>query len=204
MTTLGKIIIGVVLVVGVGLGGYAVTSFMKEDVSVMEREQTTTQETLLQEQKNKAVTSTGSTSSVESLGNETVTNKEMPFTNLISKGGSYVCDITQTVSGVATKGKVYVSEGFIRGDFTTQTQGMSISSYMIMRDGYTYTWTNMTPTAGYKVKVPTGVQASSTTKTQGTYSWDTTLVGEYSCVPWTKDVSKFEVPSTVTFTTINQ
>lgn len=198
MTTLGKIIIGVVLIGGVGLGGYMVTSFMKEDVSVMEREQ----KALSQEQKNESATSTGNTSSVASFGNETVTNKEMSFTNLLSKGGSYMCDITQTVSGVATKGKVYVSEGFIRGDFTTQTQGMSISSYMIMRDGYTYTWTNMAPTTGYKVKVPTGVQASSTTKTQGAYSWDTTLVGEYSCVPWAKDVSKFEVPSTVTFTTI--
>jgi hypothetical protein len=196
MTTLGKIIIGVVLIGGVGLGGYMVTSFMKEDVSVMEREQQAQVNSVPQNGMSESATTT------ETEKTSVVTDKDMSFVDFVKKSGSYICNVTQNVSGVATKGEVYISDGNIRGDFTTQAQGMTISAHMIMKEGYTYTWNDMMPTSGFKVKVTESGKGTSTTKTQGTYSWNQASVGEYSCEAGSVTASKFEVPSTVTFTTI--
>jgi hypothetical protein len=97
-----------------------------------------------------------------------------------------------------------VSGSLIKGEFTTQAQGMSIASYMIARDGYTYTWSSMAPTTGYKVKIPKNNQTDTTTQTSGTYSFNGSQIGSYSCSKIAVDMSLFDIPSSVVFSEIAQ
>jgi hypothetical protein len=51
---------------------------------------------------------------------------------------------------------------------------------------------------GYKVAVKDTsgtVNAGST----GTYSWNADQIGDYNCIPWKADASKFVVPTSITF-----
>ena len=83
----------------------------------------------------------------------------------------------------------------------TTYAGQKVDTAFIVRDGYSYTWTSMMPTMGFKVKVAasagdTGAQAS------GSYAWNAETIGDYNCEAWTTDESKFAIPTSVTFKAI--
>lgn len=121
--------------------------------------------------------------------------KKIPFTEFMSKGGSYTCDIVQTVANMTSKGTVYMHDALVRLEFSTTLAGQSLNTTMIARDNYMYTWTSTTPGKGYKTKIsqPTG------TKPSGTYTWNGSQVGDYTCKAWKADDSLFELPSGVVF-----
>lgn len=75
---------------------------------------------------------------------------------------------------------------------------------MIVKDNFTYTWSPLMAGKGFKAKVVevVGGDAVVDTGTSGTYSFNATQIGDYDCVDWTVDESKFTLPSTVTFTEI--
>lgn len=134
--------------------------------------------------------------------------KKMSFDAFMKQGGSYVCTVNQDVGGMTSKGTVYIngtSGQNIRGEFTTSVQGMNIGTSLIVRDGFTYTWSSMMPTTGYKVAVSkSDVGANVNQGASGSYSWNAEQIGDYDCKPWTVDATKFDLPKTVKFTEVKQ
>ena len=124
--------------------------------------------------------------------------------------GSYVCEVNQRVGGVTSKGKVYLSKGNIRGDFATSAAGQNITSSMVMKDGYSYTWTSMSSTMGFKVKLPTEAEATTGASNQGSasaqasYAWNGDTIGDYSCEVAVVEDSRFALPATINFTEVTR
>lgn len=137
----------------------------------------------------------------------TPTGKKMAFMDFAKQGGAYECTVNQYIDSSytsTTKGTVYISKGNIRGNYNVKVQGMSIDTSVIVRDGFAYTWTNMM-TTGYKVAVATdttGKTSAGGTTPQGTFSWNSDMIGDYDCKPWTADAAMFTLPAKITFKTI--
>jgi len=128
-----------------------------------------------------------------------MTEKKMAFSDFIKNpGGSYRCDVKMALSDFENSGVVYISGNMLRGEFTTVAEGMEVTTYIINRDGYTYTWSSATPGTGYKIMVA-GESGSPDAPPAGTYSWDASQIGDYNCVEWQVDASVFAVPTNVTF-----
>jgi hypothetical protein len=120
----------------------------------------------------------------------------------MSQNGTYKCTVNQYVGDIESKGTVYMDKGLLRGEFATAVANQKIDTTMILRDGYTYTWTSMAPTMGFKSKVVEPTTTSTTTATSGTYSWNADQIGDYNCEAWTGDESKFALPATIKFTEV--
>jgi hypothetical protein len=160
------------------------------------------------------VVSEGQTSEADASGAATTTpadseagssGKKMAFGDFIKQGGSYQCTVNQYIDAgytSTTKGTVYISGGNIRGNYNVQVQGMSIDTSVIVRDGFVYTWTSLA-NIGYKAPVAAdvdGAQAAQTgTGTSGTFTWNTDMIGDYDCNPWTADASQFTLPTGISF-----
>ncbi len=128
-------------------------------------------------------------------------NKKIAFSELVKQGGSYECTVKQVVSNIDSDGVVFMDKDRMRGEFSTLAQGMKIDSTMIMKDGYTYTWSSMMPSAGFKIKVmPADEAGDAQASTSGTYSWNAEQIGDYYCKEWKVDESKFTLPAGVKFT----
>lgn len=127
--------------------------------------------------------------------------KKMAFSQFVKQGGTYKCTINQNINGVNTQGITYIKDGMMRGQYEMNLSGQTMTSNMLMKDGYTYTWSSGMGNMGFKMKVPT----DTTTNTQttpvsghmGTFNPD--QVGDYSCDSWTADAATFAVPTEVTF-----
>ena len=128
--------------------------------------------------------------------------KKIPFAEFINRGGSYTCTVEQYVENIDSKGKTYIHNGMIRGEFTSVMEGTTVDSTMILRDGYTYTWSSMMPTMGFKVAAQPPENVNTDTSTSGTYSFNAEQIGDYNCESWTPDLSQFELPEGVVFTTL--
>ncbi len=121
--------------------------------------------------------------------------RKMAFADFVRQGGSYKCEVKQALSDMENSGTVYLSGGMMRGEFRTVAEGRTVTTNIINRDGYTYTWSSASPETGFKIKV----DASADAETSGTYSWDASQVGDYNCAAWSADASVFAVPTSVTF-----
>lgn len=130
--------------------------------------------------------------------------KKMAFADFLKQGGAYQCTVNQYVQDIESKGKVYIDGGRISGVFSTKVQGMTIDTNILVRDGYSYTWSSMMQGIGYKIKTvdPKDVPTSSGASTSGTYSFNAEQIGDYNCTPWSVDESTFSVPANVTFKTL--
>jgi hypothetical protein len=128
--------------------------------------------------------------------------KKMAFSEFMKQGGSYSCTVSQEVQNTTAQGTVYISEGNLRGDFTTSFNGTKMNLSTIVRDGYSYTWSSLMPNSGFKVKVATPNEVDSKAPSEATYSFNADTIGEYDCDPWTPDASKFAIPTSVTFKTL--
>lgn len=134
-------------------------------------------------------------------GTEQPAGKKMAFSQFIKQDqGAYKCTVKQIVSDFDSTGTVYMNAGNIRGDFSTVAEGRTMNSYFVMKDGYTYNWSDLAP-MGVKIKIDMDGR-NANAEASGTYSWNAEQIGEYNCVEWTVDESKFAVPTTVKFTEI--
>jgi hypothetical protein len=128
--------------------------------------------------------------------------KKMSFGEFLKQDkGSYECAVMQYIDEEmtqTTEGKVFLDAGRIRGDFSTNIAGMAIETSLIAKDGFVYTWTNMSP-IGFKAVKDDENQSNTKTETSGSYGWDTSMIGDYDCQPWVSDASVFELPNEVTF-----
>lgn len=133
---------------------------------------------------------------VQDIATVAQTGKKVPFTTFIKDNGSYQCTVHQVVSDMDNNGIVYVSNGDIRGEFSTITEGRSVSSSIIVRDGSAYTWSDAMPTMGFKMTYSPDISASASSST---YMWNVEQVGDYDCKPWVRDEAKFTPPTTINF-----
>lgn len=194
MTLFGKIIAGFLIIGGVGTAAY----FMKDSSSSpASLTASTSEQFALEEQVEEMVVSTGTPTS---------SSKKMAFSQFMKTDkGSYVCEVNQNVGGISTKGKIYLSNGKVRGEFATNAAGQNIISSMVIKDGYSYTWTSMSSTMGFKVKLPSEVEVNqNSSSTQGSYAWNADTIGDYSCEVIAVDESRFTVPVAITFTEVNR
>ncbi len=135
--------------------------------------------------------------------NNAPAGKKMAFTELLKQGGSYQCTVNQYVENIESKGTVFIDKDRIRGDFTTQTQGMTIQSSMIVKDGYTYTWSSALGNRGMKIRNQTpqgGAQIEGKATPPSAYiGFNGETIGDYDCDSWSVDESKFTAPASITF-----
>lgn len=132
--------------------------------------------------------------------------RKMAFADFVeaNRDGSYKCSVDQYIDGgfeQKTTGTAYVHNGMIRGDYNTVAQSMSIDSSVIVRDGFVYSWTSISP-FGTKVEIKNEASMESDNSaggTQGSYSWNSEAIGEYQCDPWALDQTVFEIPASVQF-----
>lgn len=96
-------------------------------------------------------------------------------------------------------GTVYVATGKMAGDFTTTSQGNTVTAHMIVDSGYSYVWTGMTK-MGFKIALVEAQKESTAASNQGVGLNETV---SYSCKDWTVDASKFTLPADITFSTLN-
>lgn len=129
----------------------------------------------------------------------TESGKKIAFAEFIKQGGAYKCTVNQSVAGTDTVGTTYIHNGLIRGEYSTKTAGMNIATSLIVRDGFTYTWTSMAPTMGFKAKVVDNAVVNTGAAMSASYSWNAQQIGDYNCESWAADDSMFTVPASVTF-----
>lgn len=121
----------------------------------------------------------------------TTNGKKMSFGEFTKQGGSYQCTVDEYLDPsytTTTKGTIYLSNGLVRGDFSFEIQGESMKTSFIKRDGLVYTWI---PGRSPGYKTPALEHAPSS----GQSGWTPDMVGDYTCKPWTADVTLFTVPN---------
>jgi hypothetical protein len=118
---------------------------------------------------------------------------------LASRGGAYKCTFDASTAAAQSTGTTYVSDGKVRTDFKTVAGGVPVQSHMIQTGGYIYMWTTIAPT-GVKIKVG---PVDSTPAGQNAQYNAANASYTYDCQGWTADVSEFQFPSGVTFTSVN-
>jgi len=120
--------------------------------------------------------------------------------DLMKKKGNYTCTFSIGGGGAATKGTFYLSNGRMRGDFTSTIArlSMTIQSHMINDGGYAYVWSSMLP-EGMKIKVSAEGQSNANPSVKSSVPVDYNQKIDYNCNPWSADASKFALPAGVTF-----
>jgi hypothetical protein len=126
--------------------------------------------------------------------------KKMAFGNLVAQGGTYECTVNQNVGDISSTGKVWIDGTRLSGEFATSIGGQNITSYMIVKDGYTYSWSSAMATMGFKMKNATQATGDTGAAASGSYSWNADTIGDYNCNAWTAVESKFSLPASVKFT----
>jgi hypothetical protein len=132
--------------------------------------------------------------------------KKMAFADFIKQGGAYKCTVSQKVENTDTKATIYTKGDMVSGKYTMEMQGMTMDSSFIVRDGYSYSWSSMMPTKGFKMKIDTAAQPNATANADmsASYAFNASQVGDYNCEAWSGDDSVFALPQTVTFTDVKQ
>lgn len=196
MTILGKTIVAILLIGGIGGGVFYATNFMKNDVPG---------ETELAIQNEATATTSSEMMTGEEVEGKVFTDKDMSFQELMKKFGSYECTVKQAVMGVTTEGKVSIKGDRVSAKFSSSVQGQVFETTTVTKDGYVYTWSSVTPTTGFKAKIAaTAVQGSTTAALSSSYAWDGKDIGAYSCVVANVSESVFTIPASITFTEVSQ
>jgi hypothetical protein len=128
--------------------------------------------------------------------------KKIAFSEFIKQSGSYQCTVHQNLSDFDTGGTVYISDGKLRGDFSTIAEGRTVTSSVLARDGFVYSWSSMMPNKGVKMAMTMAELSNPAASTSGTYVWNASQIGDYSCTPWIAQEPTFGLPSGTTFTTV--
>lgn len=120
--------------------------------------------------------------------------------DLFSLGGDAVCTFTGSEASAESSGTVYVSGDMMRGDFTMKTTSTgAVNTHMIRKSNEVYVWTGV---QGAKMDIG-DLMVKSTTTAQSNASFDVDKKVDYKCEPWSKDESKFTLPTNIKFTDLS-
>jgi len=119
------------------------------------------------------------------------------LTELLARTDARVCSIDTTAGGATTEGLIYVAGGNMRGDFTTNANGQTVKSHMIVSNGNSYLWTDASNQGFYlPFSTMSGGEGSATS------GIDASAKMEYACAAWTPEPEKFALPTNITFQSI--
>ncbi len=132
----------------------------------------------------------------------TPSGKKMAFSEFLKQGGAYKCTVNQNIQDTETQGVTYIDGDIIRADYTIEVEGLTMTSSMIVRDGYTYSWSSMAPQMGFKSKIAEAEPTANDIDTgmSDSYAWNADQIGDYNCDAWNPDKATFALPAGVTFT----
>lgn len=122
------------------------------------------------------------------------TEQSGTIADLLSRTGSWRCDVSSNVAAAPSTGVAYIADGKIRGDFTSKVAAMGnlqVKTHLIVIDGFAHVWTDLYP-QGAK----TAIDAPAS-ETQSGFSHDTQV--SYLCVPHQPDASLFVLPANISF-----
>ncbi len=115
--------------------------------------------------------------------------------SLLALGEDSMCTFSSSNQGVSSTGTTYVSAtGEMRGDFTSTYQGKATESHIIVKDETSFVWSG---SQGAKMDIST-IDASGSGNAQANQS-NLDMQVDYDCSPWTKDATKFTLPTGVNF-----
>ena len=121
-------------------------------------------------------------------------NAQGSLRSLLALGRDTMCTFESTEGGTSSAGTVYISsDGSMRGDFTSETSTGAQASSMIVKGGTSYVWSG---SQGAKMDVS---ETSTSASTESKSNVDLDSQVDYRCSSWTRDESKFTVPSSVNF-----
>jgi hypothetical protein len=123
------------------------------------------------------------------------TEGQPTFTEFFAKGGSYECNIGQSVKNLQTNGTMWFSGKDVRADIDTTLQGRTYDFYFIVKDGYTYSWGSLFQ-GGMKSK---SQNADGSYTNDNNYTWNPKLISTFNCKPWKADASMFILPTDIVF-----
>ncbi len=110
---------------------------------------------------------------------------------LLASQNPQQCAFDQSTEGAAATGKVFVSNGKMRGDFTSLVNNQGVESHMIVRDNTAYVWSSLA-NQGFKMSTENMMNGTTT-------SVDMNQRFDYTCSGWTEDSTAFTLPTTITF-----
>jgi hypothetical protein len=118
--------------------------------------------------------------------------------SLLTAGKSQKCTYSSQLESSSVEGIVYVTNGKMKGDFTTTSKENKVTGHMIVDGGYSYIWTDLT-SKGIKMAIDLQQQPSSASA--NSQAPDINQSFSYTCQGWTPDNTVFAPPSNVSFTT---
>jgi hypothetical protein len=128
-----------------------------------------------------------------STGKNAVSIKE-----LMARNEPLSCTFVRDQAGTRVNGSIVVYNQDVRGDFDIEGgPSGSFASHFIVKDGTSYIWTSLAP-IGFKKPV------AKTSGTSASPEDQASIVGindkvDYSCTPWNADLTRFNLPSGITF-----
>jgi hypothetical protein len=129
------------------------------------------------------------------------------FAELMKLGGSIKCTFAVDTEAGKSSGTVYVSGKQTRNDFEVTTNEGNFESHFVSDGEWAYTWGSQMPN-GVKMRLSDfeGETANTSDATVPEYQGAVNMQDkfDYKCSPWIVDVSKFELPSDVTFVDMTQ
>src|SRR5690348_5372006 len=84
--------------------------------------------------------SAGQESNSNQTKNQTAKQGQGSFKELMASGQPQKCDSSFSSQGNTSTGTIYVAAGQMRGDFSTEVQGKTMQSHMIVKDQTVYNW----------------------------------------------------------------
>jgi hypothetical protein len=121
---------------------------------------------------------------------------------LMGRGENVTCNVRHTTEAGESTGTVYVMNGKMRADFTTDSSALGgevVTSHMINDGEWMYMWSDESP-QGMKMSVSEVAAGEEGSSAGMSGSWESFAeAGAYDCTAWTVDASVFSVPGEVSF-----
>ncbi len=111
--------------------------------------------------------------------------------DILALGSNQMCTVSATNATSSVSGTAYVSGSMMRGDFMMKSSGVTIDSHMIRNGNDVYFWAG---NKGGHMNINL-LEAQSKAGAQTSVDWKQNV--NYNCVSWTKDTTKFVVPTSV-------
>lgn len=130
------------------------------------------------------------------VANEKPASAQKSLKDLLTAGQSQKCTYTDKIENVDAQGTVYISNGRMRTDMTTQIASKPFISHMIVKDSKAYSWTD-----GQTMGFMMGFDPNKTPEAAptGTQSVDVNKFIDYKCSGWAVDEGVFTPPASVKF-----
>lgn len=121
--------------------------------------------------------------------------KKMAFSQFVKQNnGSYECDVKQYNGEIESEGKVYIGNNTVRADIITKLGDQNVTNVLVVKDGYTYTWTSNPNIPGLKIKNNVNTTAESE---------QFSSIGDYSCKEWEPSGAMLNIPTSIDFKEVN-